>query len=207
MASEFEWNMEQGGQDQSPQPEQEEKQEPRGSELFYWLQTLVVSLVCIVLVFTFVGRITRVVGSSMVPTLQEGEMLLIWSLGYEPEQGDIVVLNKTTATFLRGDGGEAIVKRVIATGGQTVDIDYATSNVYVDGVALDEPYIKEYMFNPGGHMSQTHWEVPEGSVFVMGDNRNGSTDSRDERLGCIDQDYILGKAVLAIWPVSAWGAL
>ena len=136
--------------------------------------------------------------------------MLVWSLGYQPQQGDIVVVNKTTAEFL---GGKAIVKRVIATGGQTVDIDYGTSTVYVDGVALDEPYIREPMgvpYTPSAYDStgvQTHWEVPEGSIFVMGDNRNKSTDSRDARLGAIDEDYVLGKVVCGLWPPSKIGPL
>ena len=106
-----------------------------------------------------------------------------------------------------------IVKRVIATGGQTVDIDYGTSTVYVDGVALDEPYIREPMgvpYTPSAYDStgvQTHWEVPEGSIFVMGDNRNKSTDSRDARLGAIDEDYVLGKVVCGLWPPSKIGPL
>ena len=113
-------------------------------------------------------------------------------------QGEIVIVAKSSF-----DSGRPIVKRVIATGGQTVDVDYDTSTVYVDGQPLDEPYIKEEMYHPP--YQQTHWEVPEGSIFVMGDNRNNSTDSRDDRLGPIDTGYVLGKAVLALWPVSRFG--
>jgi signal peptidase I len=125
-------------------------------------------------------------------------------LGYEPKQGDVVVLNKTTADFL---GEAAIVKRVIATGGQSVDIDYGTGTVYVDGEALEEDYTLEEMYQKGGHMSGTHFEVPEGEIFVMGDNRNGSTDSRDDRLGTIHEAYILGRAVCAIWPIGKLGLI
>ena len=141
-------------------------------------------------------------------TLRDGEVMLIWSLGYTPEQGDIVVLNKTSAVLPGWNEPRAIVKRVIATGGQTVDVDYASGTVYVDGQPLDEPYIREEMYLPyGAAMQHTHWEVPENSVFVMGDNRNNSTDSRDDRLGPIDSDYILGKAVLALWPLDRFGAV
>ena len=190
----------------------EEPQEvrPLGSELYEWLQMLMGCVLAAVLLFTCLGRLTRVDGESMNNTLQHGEMMLVWSLGYQPQQGDIVVVNKTTAEFL---GGKAIVKRVIATGGQTVDIDYGTSTVYVDGVALDEPYIREPMgvpYTPSAYDStgvQTHWEVPEGSIFVMGDNRNKSTDSRDARLGAIDEDYVLGKVVCGLWPPSKIGPL
>ncbi len=185
-------------------PKKAETKKPYG-EFFYWLQTLVSAIVCIVLVFTFVGRVTRVVGHSMDPTLSEGELLFVWSLGYEPKQGDIIVCNKTTATFL---GGDAIVKRVIAVGGQTVDVDYATSTVYVDGEPLDEPYVLEpsgWFIQPG--MEETHVEVPEGSVFLMGDNRNGSTDSRHCELGPVDTDYILGKAVFSLFPFNKMGPM
>lgn len=194
---------------QEGEPKKEEK-ESSSDDLFYWLNALTTALVCLVLVFTFFGRLTRVDGHSMDPTLQDNELLLVWSLGYSPKQGDIVVLNKTTAETLNG---VAIVKRVIATGGQTVDIDYGTSTVYVDGVALDEPYIREPMgvpYTPSAYDStgvQTHWEVPEGSIFVMGDNRNKSTDSRDARLGAIDEDYVLGKVVCGLWPPSKIGPL
>lgn len=177
-------------------------------EWFYWLQTLISAIVCIVLVFTFLGRITRVVGSSMDPTLADGELLFVWSLGYEPQQGDIVIANKTTQETQAALHGEAIVKRVIATEGQTVELDYDNNLVYVDGQPLEEDYTLEEMHWLGSpYMQETYFEVPEGSVFLMGDNRNGSTDSRDERLGMVDTDYLLGKAVFVLFPFSKLGPL
>ena len=195
---------------QEPGEETEEEQAPRrpGADLYDWLQMFLGCVVAAVVLFNCVARLTRVDGDSMDNTLQHGEILLIWSLGYSPRQGDVVVLNKTPVILPGWTEPRAIVKRVIATGGQTVDIDYSGGAVYVDGQRLDEPYIKEEMYLPySATMQQTHWEVPEGSVFVMGDNRNGSTDSRDDRLGTIDADYILGKAVFALWPMERFGAL
>jgi len=179
-----------------------------GRELFEWLQMIMVCVLAAVVLFNCFARLTRVDGSSMDDTLEHGELMWVWSLGYAPSQGDIVVLNKTTADIPGWDGKLAIVKRVIAVGGQTVDIDYTSSTVYVDGQPLDEPYIDREMYLPAGsHMHQTHWEVPEDCVFVMGDNRNASTDSRDSRLGPVHQDYILGKAVMALWPMARFGLL
>ncbi len=184
---------------------------PRGDsfklDLFYWLQALVFALVPLILVFTMLGRVSNVIGTSMLPTLNDGDLLLVQSLGYTPKQGDVIVLNKYTATFL---GDEAIVKRVIATGGQAVAIDYAAQTVTVDGVALDEPYILEAMQDVGlynSYMATYSLTVPEGSLFVMGDNRNGSTDSRDTRLGTIDQRYVLGRAWIVLFPFSDFGLL
>lgn len=201
MSEEFEARA--GAPQQPPQEGAEEQEKLPQEELFYWLQTLVTAIVCIVLVFTFLGRITRVVGHSMDDTLADGELLAVWSLGYEPEQGDIVVLNKTTADFLEG---EAIVKRVIALEGQTVDIDYDAGTVAVDGQVLDEPYIHEAMLCPT-YENQTHIEVPEGSIFVMGDNRNHSSDSRDVTLGTVDTRYLLGKAEFICFPFSDFGRI
>jgi len=179
-----------------------------GRELFEWLQMIMVCVLAAVVLFNCFARLTRVDGSSMDDTLEHGELMWVWSLGYAPSQGDIVVLNKTTADIPGWDGKLAIVKRVIAVGGQTVDIDYTSSTVYVDGQPLDEPYIDREMYlPPSSHMRQTHWEVPEDCVFVMGDNRNASTDSRDSRLGPVHQDYILGKAVMALWPMDRFGLL
>ena len=196
------------GRDEPPEEAVEEAPRRPGAGLFEWLQMLLGCVVAAVVLFNCAARLTRVDGDSMNNTLRDGEIMLIWSLGYTPGQGDIVVLNKTSAILPGWSEPRAIVKRVIATGGQTVDIDYDTGTVYVDGQRLDEPYIKEEMYLPPiAVMQQTHWEVPKGSVFVMGDNRNNSTDSRNELLGTIDSDYILGRAVLALWPLDRFGAV
>ena len=185
--------------------EPQQKDRP-GKGIFEWLQMLLYCLIGAVLLFNCVARLSQVVGHSMDYTLADGELTLVRSLGYEPRQGDIVVLNKTTAEFLGGENGEAIVKRVIAVGGQTVDIDYRSGTVYVDGIPLDEPYIKEDMLIPyDPQMQDTHWEIPEGSIFVMGDNRNNSTDSRHAWLGPIDTRYVLGKVSFALFPLSKFG--
>lgn len=168
-------------------------------DLFFWLQAFVAVLCALVLVFSFLGRVIVVDGSSMVPTLHHGDLLLLQGIGYTPEQGDIVVLTKE---FQNVD--TPIVKRIIATGGQTVHIDYATSTVYVDGVALDEPYINELMRMPMGE-TITDVTVPEGSVFVMGDNRNNSSDSRVPELGTVDERYILGEVLLVLFPFQNFG--
>lgn len=186
------------------------EQPPRrpGAGLYEWLQLFLGCVVAAVVLFNCVARLTRVDGESMDNTLQDGEIMVIWSLGYTPKQGDIVVLNKTCTILSGWTEPRAIIKRVIATGGQTVDLDYSAGAVYVDGQRLDEPYIKEEMYLPhAASMQQTHWEVPEGSVFVMGDNRNNSTDSRDSQLGPINTDYILGRAVFALWPTERFGAV
>ena len=182
-------------------PKKEEKPLSGAQDAYEWLQILIVALVPIVMVFTFVGRIIGVDGSSMYPTLHHGDMLLLQSVGYEPKQGDVVVLTKA---FRDVDG--PIVKRVIAVGGQTVDIDYQTGTVYVDGEALDEPYLNEPMEEPW-YEDLTSVTVPEGSVFVMGDNRNHSNDSRDVTLGTVDTRYLLGKAEFICFPFSDFGRI
>ena len=188
--------------DSQQEPQEEKTVEKSSDDLFYWLNALTTALVVLVLVFTFFGRLTRVDGHSMDNTLQDNQLLLVWSLGYTPQQGDIVVVNKTTVQQL---GGSAIVKRVIAVGGQTVDIDYAASSVYVDGELLDEPYIKEPMFDRLGAQGSTHIEVPEGSIFVMGDNRNHSKDSRSTEIGQVDKREILGRVALLLLPGTDGG--
>lgn len=186
--------------------ELDEEQGRPGRELYEWLQMVLGCVLAAVVVFNCFARLTRVDGGSMDNTLEHGELMLVWSLGYQPHQGDIVVLNKTTTIFPGYSESKAIVKRVIAIGGQTVDIDYGAGVVYVDGAPLDEPYIKEEMYFPLD-MPETHWEIPEGSIFVLGDNRNHSTDSRSSLLGPIDEDYVLGKVVLGLWPLDRFGLL
>lgn len=170
-------------------------------DLFSWLQALVFALIILIFSFTFLGRIISVDGTSMYPTLHHRDMLLLQCVGYQPKAGDVVVLNKPF------DGiTTPIVKRIIATGGQTVRIDYTKGLVYVDDAPLDEPYINEVMRDPGeGYLNYV--EVPQGSVFVMGDNRNASSDSRDADLGVVDQRYILGRALWVIFPFDNLGAV
>ena len=170
-------------------------------DLYFWLQALVMALVGLILVFTFIGRIIGVDGSSMMPTLHDHDMLLLQSIGYTPESGDVVVLSKKSFRE-----GQPIVKRVIAVGGQTVDIDYAAGTVAVDGVALEEDYINEAMYELPPDYA-THVEVPKGSIFVMGDNRNKSSDSRDPRLGTVDVRYVLGRAEWVVFPLTRLGAV
>jgi len=130
----------------------------------------------------------------MVPTLQHGDRLMVLnSLLYDDyKYGDVVVLRKES--FLQ----DPIVKRVIATEGQTVDINFATGAVFVDDELLEEDYINEPTYLEEG--TEFPLTVPEGSIFVMGDNRNHSSDSRDSRLGTVDARYVIGKAVLLAFP-------
>ena len=175
--------------------EEETKQrEIPGRDLYEWTQALVGSVLAVVLVFTFLIRLIGVDGHSMVPTLQNGDRLLVLSslLDHDYEYGDIVVLREES--FLE----EPIVKRVIATEGQTVDIDFEAGIVYVDGEALDEPYINEPTYMEEG--TEFPLTVPEGCIFVMGDNRNHSSDSRDSRLGTVNTRCVLGKAVFLAFP-------
>ena len=172
-----------------------------GQELFQTLQSLACIVLVIMFLFTFVMRITIVDGHSMDPTLNDRDMLFLQCIAYEPKQGDVVVLHKDF-----GDVETPIVKRVIAVGGQTVEIDYDTGTVYVDGQPLEEDYIMEPMVRPESpYLQGTYWEVPEGSVFVMGDNRNNSSDSRDSRLGPVDTRYVLGRAICTVLPFQHIG--
>ena len=159
------------------------------------------------LLITFVGQIVDVSGSSMEPTLDNADKLILYKLGYTPKKGDVIVLDPKGDTRL-------YIKRVIATPGDTVDIrpDGAGAyDVYVNDVKLEESYIKEkivannYSFNPHTWEPQT---VPEGHVFVLGDNRNNSDDSRNAiKVGMVSYDSIKGKAIFRIWPLNKMGPI
>lgn len=174
---------------------------PRVSELYQNVRTLAVVLASLILIFTFVVRIIMVSGPSMENTLQNGDAMLVWSLGYTPRQGDVVVL---TQPLYQDD---SIVKRVIATGGQTVHIDYSSGTVTVDGEVLKEDYIKETMRVPNYGATNSRLTVPEGCLFVMGDNRNESADSRYPVIGVIDERCVIGRAILVLFPFSHFGLL
>ena len=183
------WKKEKKQETQEASPEKEE-----GRDLYEWAQALVCSVLAVVLLFTFVIRLIGVDGHSMVPTLQDGDRLLVLNamLDSDYQYGDIVVLRKDT--FLE----EPIVKRVIATEGQTVDIDFVSGAVYVDGELLEEDYINEPTYVEEG--TEFPLTVPEGSIFVMGDNRNHSSHSRSSDLGTVDIRYVIGKAVFLLFP-------
>lgn len=173
--------------------------------VYGWLQPLILALTALILLFTFVGRLIGVDGRSMMPTLHDRDMVVIQHLGYTPAQGDIVVLTQ------RSFSDQPIVKRVIATGGQTVDVDYAANTVTVTGIdgtrrVLDEPYLGEPMRHPSS-ATNTHIEVPEGSICVFGDNRNNSTDSRSPMIGTVDQRCVLGRALVILLPFQRFGVL
>lgn len=177
-----------------PTPTRTKKDTSLGYELYLNVRTLVFVLAALILIFTFVVRIIVVSGSSMENTLQNGDSMLVWCLGYEPKQGDIVVLTQ------RSYQEDSLVKRVIATEGQRVDIDYDTGTVYVDGTPLEEDYIKEAMKVPNYGEGVNHVTVPEGCIFVMGDNRNDSADSRYPSIGIIDTRSVIGRAVMVLFP-------
>ena len=169
------------------------------AEVYDWIQCIIFALVFCVLLFVFAVRMVNVVGHSKVPTLEQNDKVVISNLFYHPKQGDIVVLRKQTLME------EPIVKRIIATEGQTVDIDFDDGVVYVDGKALDEPYVNEPVHDRENFEGKI--TVPEGCVFVMGDNRNNSLDSRDDELGPVDNRYILGKAIYTLLPAEHAGAI
>ncbi len=171
-----------------------QEKKSRNREAYEWVQALVCSVLAVVLLFTFGVRLIGVDGRSMVPSLQDGDRLLVLNStlcgGYAP--GDVVVLRKES--FLP----TPIVKRVVATAGQVVDIDFTSGTVFVDGKPLQEDYTSERTYTAEG--TEFPLTVPEGSVFVLGDNRNHSTDSRDARLGTVDERYIIGRAVYLAFP-------
>ncbi|MCI9402846.1 MAG: signal peptidase I [Oscillospiraceae bacterium] len=150
--------------------------------------------------FAFSFHFYGIVGVSMAPALQDGDMVLVQTALYTPKQGDIVVFCKPS--FLN----DTMVKRVIAVGGQHVKIDYEAGLVYVDGAALEEPYVAEAMVDVLDPL-ETNLDVtvPQGAVFLMGDNRNHSSDSRDERLGPVELEYIKGKAFYILSPAERSG--
>ena len=173
----------------------EEKQESWQKSVLLYLHDLVYMLASIMLVFLLLFRMVIVSGSSMYDTLRDGDLLLLISNVFyqDPEYGDIIVASKDSF-----NSGEAIVKRVIATEGQIVDIDFAAGIVYVDGKALDETYTHTPTNYPEGMAFPLL--VEEGCYFVLGDNRNNSRDSRHPDIGLVDRREILGKAILLVLP-------
>ena len=179
--------------DKSSDEAGDEKNKSR-MELYDWMQCVVTAIVCGIFIFVFIGRTIGVEGDSMRQTLHWYDRVIMTNLFYTPKAGDIIVFRSSPETF----GGTPLVKRVIAVAGQTLDIDFENGRVIVDGEVIDEPYINELTrvkLDFKGPIT-----VEEGHVFVMGDNRNHSSDSRDARVGQVDTRFILGKVLFLLIP-------
>ncbi len=193
-----------------------EKKEEAGGFLFDALEMFVWALAILILIFTFAFRLCRVEGASMENTLYNGENLLLYSLAYEPEQDDIIVFHLTDA---EPNLEKMLVKRVIATGGQTVTLDFDNNTITVDGVVYEDGHatlknkadaiVDQYLyFRPDwGYNNKTDTmtvTVPEGHLFVLGDNRNFSRDSRDSDIMFVDERCVLGKVILRVAPFTVF---
>ena len=181
----------------------EEEQTPSGNkvvkEILDWIKYLIIAVIIALIIRTYIFTLVRVDGASMNPTLTHGDTLYANRFMYEPEAGDIIVFRPPNSPKT------PYIKRVIATEGQVVDIDPFSRKVSVDGVVLEEDYIKEPMLS-GGNM-QYPCTVPEGHIFVMGDNRNNSLDSRTATVGFVPVDNVIGEAVFRLLPIKGIGVL
>ena len=169
-------------------------------DLYEWYYCLLVALILCVLLFAFIVRTIDVSGTSMVPTLYDSDKMLVSGLFYKPKVGDIVVFKKDEY-----DPNKALVKRVIAVEGQEINMDFENGIVYIDGAPIAENYISELTHNKLDFIGPK--TVPEGCVFVMGDNRNRSTDSRSAAIGCVDTRCIIGRALLRLAPLNQFGRI
>lgn len=183
-------------------PDRKRGDRPSGAANCYeWLEAFIVSLIAVTVLFTFFFRIVNVSGPSMQPTLYSGDRVVLSGRFYSPKQGDVVVIARTAK--LR----EPIIKRIVALENQTVDIDFGAGMVYVDGKALDESaYIKNGITKQPSDFRYP-LVVPKGCVFVLGDNRAVSDDSRSSDVGMVDEREICGKAEIIVFPFRDFGRI
>ena len=161
--------------------------------MFDLTRTIIFVFAFMSVIFTFIIRDANVVGNSMLDTLHSDDKILMTNFMYKPKCGDIVAINAENQIEKR------IIKRVIATEGQTLVVDYSKNAVYVDGIQIDEPYVSSITREPSNPL-QIPYVIPEGYIFVMGDNRIISLDSRDKSIGLVSVDDVIGKAQFIVYP-------
>lgn len=178
------------------------------ADMFDWMCSIFSAILCFIIIFALFARVITVDGESMVPTLQNQQRLIVSDMFYTPQYDDIVILyadklyNETAQTY-----GKPIVKRVIGLPGDKIKIDFMNGIVYRNGEALPDEYTNTPTNLPENFPFNEEVTVEEGKVFVLGDNRNASKDSRSSDVGQVDMRYIMGKAYLRIWPLNALGIL
>ena len=198
--------------EQQPEQNREDVERSILGDLLDLIESILCSVFLEFLVFTILIRIDTVEGASMVPTLVNGDRLIISELGYTPQQGDVVIINArksyqlgSAQQVVESEGlNKLIVKRIIALGGQNAVIDFYTGTVTVDDQLLQEGYINTLTTRDEGGM-QFPVVVPEGYVFVLGDNRDISKDSRHPNVGFVPESEIMGKALLRVIPLDKFG--
>ena len=173
------------------------------SNIYDIIEVLALSISIVYLVFCFIFRVAVVNGPSMNHTLEDKDNLIVTELFYKPKQGDVIVCQNEYLGY-----NEPIVKRVIALAGQTITVDFENWKVYVDGVELEEDYVNRINgVAMRGWSYGESYTVPEGHIFVMGDNRNNSLDSRDQRVGAIDERLVIGHVVFRFLPIGSFGTI
>lgn len=187
----------------------QEPQKNGFASLFDYLEILVFSLCAVFLIFTFGVRLCSVSGPSMETTLSDSDKLLISDTFYTPERGDIIVFHQTISdekSPYYHQFNETIIKRVIGVGGDHVKINFTTAEIFVNGEKIDEPYLPD-SFSYRYYSGIAEYDVPEGQLFVLGDNRNNSTDSRSGIIGFVDERQVLGRVLCRVFPMSGFGAV